>query len=609
MSERHPAEPPQAVKLAQQHSVLRFMALHELLGDRLLEPGSALELAPATDTPLSLLRGLGWHVGYVQPDSGAAATIEAVYALPASSDLPLDEVDLVILNDAGGLVGETLDAMREGAWLIVSLPLGGGTRAMTTSLAAIETLLVRLRRRKDVGAAVFRTIFRHRWLLLQKRAKGSCETSVARAHRKVSRQLVAVRLASKIPLAGRAFSLATITAAHPRGRQQAAYKLWAIRRKKQLANSVVRLAGNRAAVTHFGVHAPANAGDRVLFEAVRAAIDPGEALSWALRDVRAPVTEATIDKVNASRGLVIGGGGLFLVDLDSTSPSGWQWPCPPPLLDKINVPIVVFAVGYNRFRGQSEFPTAFVDSLTKLVEKAAFIGIRNHGSIRALKEYMPVELGRKFRFQPCPTTVMRYLNLPGVDGPVPVRNERRLVINTAFDRYAMRMAGREERTLGSIAQMARLASQSGWQVTVAGHLFDDEAIRPFMDKAGVPYDVCHFTGVKTEDILRFYRSVDLVVGMRGHAQMIPFGVGTPIISLIAHDKMGWFLDDIGHPEWGVDFNDPDFSDRLKQTFVDADGNLEGQRAEIANARERLWALTRENVATVRDALALETLAR
>ena len=120
--------------------------------------------------------------------------------------------------------------------------------------------------------------------------------------------------------------------------------------------------------------------------------------------------------------------------------------------------------------------------------------------------------------------------------------------------------------------------------------------------------VLHFTGVSTEEILRFYRSVDLVIGMRGHAQMVPFGLGTPILSLIAHDKMGWFLDDIGHPEWGVDFRDPDFGDRLDSAFGTLSGDLDKARVQIDAARSRLWGITRANVAVVRSAMGLAPLA-
>jgi hypothetical protein len=84
--------------------------------------------------------------------------------------------------------------------------------------------------------------------------------------------------------------------------------------------------------------------------------------------------------------------------------------------------------------------------------------------------------------------------------------------------------------------------------------------------------------------------------MRGHAQMIPFGLGAPILSLIAHDKLGWFLDDIGHPEWGVDVTRADFPDALAACWRAIAVDLPGCRGKIAEAREKLWQITERNLA-------------
>jgi hypothetical protein len=266
------------------------------------------------------------------------------------------------------------------------------------------------------------------------------------------------------------------------------------------------------------------------------------------------------------------------------------------------VPIVTFAVGYNRFRGQAEFPQAFVDSLTLLVEKSSFMGIRNRGSIAALSQYLPPELAAKLTYQPCPTTVMQHLGMPRARRKPGRQNWRTFVLNAAFDRFGLRLKGREADTLGGMAAMAKRAQQAGWNVVVACHLFDDEAITPYLDREGVTYEVRHFTGVPTPEILSFYESVDLVAGMRGHAQMIPFGVGTPIISLVAHDKMGWFLDDIGHPEWGIDFAKPGARERMAEAFDEASTDLAGRREQVAAARAKLWDVTYVNLQHVRRAL-------
>ena len=50
--------------------------------------------------------------------------------------------------------------------------------------------------------------------------------------------------------------------------------------------------------------------------------------------------------------------------------------------------------------------------------------------------------------------------------------------------------------------------------------------------------------------------------MRGHAQMIPFGLRRPIISIISHDKMRFFLKDINCLEWGIDVKSHNFEKKL-----------------------------------------------
>ena len=42
--------------------------------------------------------------------------------------------------------------------------------------------------------------------------------------------------------------------------------------------------------------------------------------------------------------------------------------------------------------------------------------------------------------------------------------------------------------------------------------------------------------------------MDLVLGMRGHANIIPFGQEVPFIALGSHDKNRFFLEQIGNPE-------------------------------------------------------------
>ena len=42
-----------------------------------------------------------------------------------------------------------------------------------------------------------------------------------------------------------------------------------------------------------------------------------------------------------------------------------------------------------------------------------------------------------------------------------------------------------------------------------------------------------------------YRQMDLVIGMRGHSNIVPFGLGTPVVGLGSHNKNRFFLAQIG----------------------------------------------------------------
>ena len=87
--------------------------------------------------------------------------------------------------------------------------------------------------------------------------------------------------------------------------------------------------------------------------------------------------------------------------------------------------------------------------------------------------------------------------------------------------------------------------------------------------------------------------------MRGHAQMIPFGCGTPILSVVSHDKMQWFLDDIGHPGWGVDVQDPEFEQKLMSLADDVYDNYTLYMEYIANSKEVLWEITQKNMEAIK----------
>ncbi|MCK1796889.1 polysaccharide pyruvyl transferase family protein [Streptomyces sp. XM4193] len=344
-----------------------------------------------------------------------------------------------------------------------------------------------------------------------------------------------------------------------------------------------------------------NAGDKVLPEAVRRSLEPKEPgpARWHGIDAHRLFDEDALAAVNARRGLVIGGGGLFLPDTVPNGHSGWQWNVPDELLRRIEVPVAVFAVGYNVFDGQSYRRERFLRSLRTLVERADFVGLRNHGSVERVRALLPEELRERVGYQPCPTTVTRHIQPDWVD---PASRTDTVLLNCAYDRSGHRFGHDYGHFLGQLARAVRALSEHA-EVRYAPHMPDDERLVADLRRAhGLTLPVERLYGRSNAQIHELFARARLVIGMRGHAGMIPFGCGTPILSLVSHPKMVYFLTDIERPQWGLSVHDPHLADRLVERAGAILRDHEAAVADVHERQQRLWEITRANTATLRETM-------
>lgn len=348
-----------------------------------------------------------------------------------------------------------------------------------------------------------------------------------------------------------------------------------------------KLKGNLKLI-HFSAFSYGNAGDVILPIVLRDLFNENISIkNWKGVHVKQKVDSKLINKINDSDAMIIGGGGLFLKDSHPNNVSGWQWNCNLESLEKINSPIIMFAVGYNRFRGQEDFKPIFKEHLNKFINKAKFIGIRNHGSINKIKPYLEENLKNKLIFQPCMTTVISNLYPDLVDYD---KKEDFIAFNCAFDREKLRFDS--EKSLDSIAKVAKKLSEIT-EIKYFSHMPTDEKILPYFDKYNVHYKLITFDNPK--EMIYHYSKAKLVIGMRGHAQMIPFGCRTSILSIISHDKLQFFLDDIGKSQWGVELLDDKLEEKLHAKAKDLYKNYKDNNDYIAKVQRDFWELTKKNL--------------
>jgi polysaccharide pyruvyl transferase WcaK-like protein len=342
-----------------------------------------------------------------------------------------------------------------------------------------------------------------------------------------------------------------------------------------------------------------NAGDLVLSKAVRDTINTTEYYSWDIRNLHSKISENTISEINQSAGVIVGGGGLFLPDTNLNTISHWQWPVSKINLEAINKPLIGYAIGYNYFPGQKPIPE-FVDNLDAFINKCDFIGLRNNGSIEAVNKLLNNKYKDKITFQPCPTTIIS--KLQKTNNKV---SERKIAINIAFDRYEKRFGTNKNNILLEIGKALKTLSENSYQVYYAAHLSFDNRFLVVLDRLDIPYTKINLHQMIAPEIIKFYSSMDLVIGMRGHAQMIPFGVNTMILTLGTHNKMRWFLEDINALDWYIDVRN---TDRLDEVIVDKTIALFNSRntveEKIKTEQTKFYEITKKNLSVISNIIGM-----
>ena len=348
------------------------------------------------------------------------------------------------------------------------------------------------------------------------------------------------------------------------------------------------LSKDKIEAVHITQYLITNTGDTVLSWCVRRYLNE---FKWNLKKVTDKVDEELINKINRSKAVVVGGGGLFLPDTNANNVSGWQWAISNKQIENIKVPLIIYSVGYNFFKGQ-ENTEMFKNSINCIVRKASFVGLRNTGSIEAIRNILDEDLKDKVIFQPCTTTLIRK-----ICRKEPCSNSKIVVFNVAFDREERRYGKMKEEKLLQIARAAKEIQEKGYKIVYVAHCHGDFKFLSYLDREKVNYKVKNLIYSLPREVIKFYRKSELVIGMRGHAQMIPFGVGVKIISLGTHDKNKWFLQDVNLEECYVDINNEynKIKEKIMTLFEEIMiKNPVDMNQKLRREQDKLWKISLKN---------------
>lgn len=272
-----------------------------------------------------------------------------------------------------------------------------------------------------------------------------------------------------------------------------------------------------------------------------------------------------IERINKSADiLIIGGGGLIFHRPQDNSKSGWQWNIEKELIEKIKIPFVIYGIGYNKFEyDDADFLSVTNSHLAKTVELASLFSVRNNGTKREL-----VKRGcNPNKIEVVPDSGMFLsstpVNIPGLDV-----DRLKIGFNWTTDRQNQTFPepwkeNRDKFVKLCLESLNYAIDKYRAQVVYIGHMggtFDSEIIdelrRGLKEKLIVTDEVLpdlYFPSMEKAFLfVDIYRQMDLVVGMRGHANIVAFGQNVPMIGIGSHGKVRYFLDDIGRGKYFFD---------------------------------------------------------
>lgn len=266
--------------------------------------------------------------------------------------------------------------------------------------------------------------------------------------------------------------------------------------------------------------------------------------------------------------IIIGGGGLIFNRPQDNSKSGWQWNIDINYIDHIKIPIVVYGIGYNKFEyDKNDFKSVTREHLLKTIDKSALFSVRNTGT----KEYLVKLGGNASKIDVIPDPGMfaqpSFIKIPGI-----ATNKVKIGINWTTDRENQTFPEpwnvTKERFLCELVKaINKISGKYDIQVFYIGHMgyeFDKaiiEYFKSYLDIKPIIIDECLCEiyppgdGEKVGYLVDIYRQMDLVLGMRGHSNIVSFGQNTPCIAIGSHRKLRYFKKDIHDEENIIDIRE------------------------------------------------------
>lgn len=283
--------------------------------------------------------------------------------------------------------------------------------------------------------------------------------------------------------------------------------------------------------------------------------------------------------------LLIGGGGMI-------SQNGFSLPLKPDTFNLLSVPVVVYGVGHNLFRGEKLRRPEDLYNLIRVINKnGGLFSVRNDGSYSRLEKDLDKILTQDVFEIPDPGF---YTPIVPVNSPV-IRPEKINILlqlagdgisnrflsnsikNNFLSKFSITKKDLTKSFLLSVAKaLFRLSKDYPINIILTPHILKDYGVFSqfisIADQISTPRKFFTRGLMESVGVVRgsenaskffdYYRQADLVIGMRGHSSIVAVGQRTPFVGLVSHEKISGFMDECNMGEWAIQIDDPQVEEKL-----------------------------------------------
>jgi polysaccharide pyruvyl transferase WcaK-like protein len=310
-----------------------------------------------------------------------------------------------------------------------------------------------------------------------------------------------------------------------------------------------------------------------------------------------------VDYANSFELLIIGGGNYFELWVEHSA-TGTSIDIAPERLARLRVPTLFFALGVDTGQGFSEQSALRFNAFmaTILERPNLFACVRNDGSTRALHEVLGDSTARCIPTMPDGGFFADSAGCRSDDFEC-----HHIGINIAGDMLKRRF----DRGLNTDDFLFELAEaccalmdvKPQLRIDLMPHIWRDNLLisqlLPMIPDSYLRRRVAVGRLDPSEkglaDFLQSYRSFDLVLGMRFHANVCPIGMGVPTRGLLNYPQIGHLYDELELQDRLIDVRERGFSKNLVEAVLADLSSLSTQRLICA---ERVFNLNRQAQATL-----------